>query len=301
MTDDERHTFEMRQLLYFEVAAEELNLHRASERLLISQPPLSRQIKALEEKLGFNLFKRHTRGLELTEEGRKVMRQIKPLVDLYRNTCADLSAMSRVSDKAIRVGFTTAFEQGRFTAIEQILREFFPEGLALSRQTSPRLVREVEQGRLDLALVAMPLETRGLENATLGYEEPLVLALPAVWTVADKKRLSLRDLNDRALFWFRRDANPAYYDYCKAVFTQARFMPRMLEEPVEHDVLLGRIAAGEAAGLFAASFSAIRREGVVFKDFAESGLLRIRMGIVTNVGGHSFFSGAVNRLSGMSW
>ena len=75
--------------------------------------------------------------------------------------------------------------------------------------------------------------------------------------------------------------NPAFFDFTKGRFALARFEPHFIEEPAEHDVLLARIASGEGMGLFAASFAAIRRDGVVFLALAEKSDLYLKVGIIT--------------------
>jgi hypothetical protein len=94
----------------------------------------------------------------------------------------------------------------------------------------------------------------------------------------------LSDLGGKPFFWFRREGNPAFFDHAKRIFAHACFAPVFKDEPTEHDVLLARIAAGEGMGLFPASFSVIRRTGVVFATLAEGDLLGIRLGLIVPLG-----------------
>lgn len=280
MTNEFKDILEFRQLYYFAVVAEELNLHRAAERLFISQPPLSRQIKQFEERLGVTLFNRHTRGMTLTEDGAAVLEQIRPLLALHDSTLESLRQLAKTQKPGLTVGFTTAFEQGVFVALEAELQAVYGSQLRMVRSSSSKLVHEVKKGRVDLAFVALPLATQGVPATPLGYEEPHLAALPESWPEAGSKELRLKDLNDKPVFWFRREANTAFYDFAKSVFTQTEFTPVFKDEPAEHDVLLARIASGEAAGLFPASFSVIRRQGVVYTPFREGESLRVRLGII---------------------
>ena len=120
----------------------------------------------------------------------------------------------------------------------------------------------------------------------LGHAEALLAVLPESWPLCrdlpEGRAVSLRELSGLPLFWFRREANPAWFDHVLAVFRQAGFAPRLLEEAPEHDVLLARIARGEAMGLLPASFSAIRREGVRFAPLEEGPLLTLRLGLVAD-------------------
>lgn len=279
MTNAPLSASDFQLLHYFAVVAEERNLHRAAERLFMSQPPLSRHIKRLEERLGLTLFIRHTKGLILTEDGARVLKTVRPLLNLQVKTFRQLEALAKPLEKNFALGFTTAFEQGVFAGMEARMCERYGARLRVVRKTSPRLAQDVRKGRLNAALVALPLDAPGLTMTPLHHEEPLVAALPASWLEARNRRLPLRALNGKPLFWFRRESNPAFFDYTRGVFAHAGFIPAVLEEPVEHDVLLACIAQGRGMGLMPASFAAIRREGVVFVAVEEGALLRIRLGV----------------------
>lgn len=275
---------------YFAVVAEERSLRKAAERLFMSEPPLSRQIRALEERLGCALFVRHSRGLALTPEGERALETLRPLLALQTRIFGELAQLAAGAPPC-GIGFTTAVDQGIFSALETELRAARGERLCLVRAPSPRLVRELLRARLDAAVVALPQEfpplPDGLSVTPLGHEEPLVAVLPEAWPCCRKLRrgrpLRLRDLDGAPLFWFRREQNPAWFDQTQAVFRHAGFAPRLLPEAPEHEVLLARIARGEAMGLFPASFAAIGRHGVVYAPLAEAPLLRLRLGLVADM------------------
>ena len=113
MTNSRLHTLDIRLLRYFAVVAEENNISRAAERLFMSQPPLSRHIRHLETQLGVTLFLRHTKGLILTDEGRRVLDIIRPLLALQDRTLTALSQLSAPAQQPLRLGLTTAFDSGR--------------------------------------------------------------------------------------------------------------------------------------------------------------------------------------------
>lgn len=266
-------------LYYFSIVAEEQNLHRAAERLFMSQPPLSRCIKRLEERLGFTLFIRHTKGLVLTEDGVKVLERIRPLLELYSKTAQELAELKKPLQKSCAVGFTTAFEQGIFSKIEERIRRRYGNRLQVVRKSSPKLVRDVRKGILDAAFVALPIEAAGLSVLPLKHEEPLMAAIPESWSEAKLDCVSLQKMSGKALFWFQRKENPAYFDHMQSIFKHIGFTPHFCEEPVEHDVLLARIASGEGMGLMPESFASIRRAGVIFIRVKEIPV-QIKLGIV---------------------
>ncbi|GHU04521.1 LysR family transcriptional regulator [Alphaproteobacteria bacterium] len=294
---------EVRHLYYFAVVAEENNLRKAAERLYIAQPPLSRQIKQLEERLGVALFMRHSKGLTLTDEGARILEIIQPLLKMKDATFARLRKEIRHGGQSLHIGFTTAFEQGVFARIKTSLHEHYGNNVHIVRATSPKLVKDVRRGKLDAAFVALPLDAPGMAVQELTYVEPMVAALPEVWLDAENSRskaIVLKDFSGKALFWFKREANPAFFDFTKSRFTQAGFSPHFIEEPAEHDVLLARIASGEGMGLFAASFAAIKREGVVFTELIEKDIFYLQLGLVCLPNPKDFVQILLNNFFGAS-
>ncbi len=89
-----------------------------------------------------------------------------------------MSELAVHSPQALRLGVTTAFEQGIFAAVEAALSEH-TRALHITRHASPALAQQVRKGKLDAALVALPLNTEGLHLHPLPYHEPLIAALPA--------------------------------------------------------------------------------------------------------------------------
>lgn len=137
----------------------------------------------------------------------------------------------------------------------------------------------MRRGKLDVALVALPLETEGLCVIPYALQEPLIAALPAHWPEAEIGALALSELNARPLFWFKRERNPAFFDYTRDIFRRAGYAPGCIEEPLEHDILLARIARGDGLSLFPASFAAIQRQGVAFRPLSDDSL-KVRSGLV---------------------
>ncbi|OSC44729.1 LysR family transcriptional regulator, partial [Klebsiella pneumoniae] len=152
MTTSRLHSLDIRLLRAFAVVAEENNISRAAQRLFISQPPLTRHIRHLEAQLGVTLFQRHSKGLILTDAGKEVLEMIQPLLALQERTLAALSELAVHSPQALRLGVTTAFEQGIFAAVEAALSEH-TRALHITRHASPALAQQVRKGKLDAALV----------------------------------------------------------------------------------------------------------------------------------------------------
>ena len=291
MTNDLFEKPDWRLLRYFSIIAEEASMRRAAERLFMTQPPLSRHMKRLEEMLGVTLFTRHSKGLTLTSQGQAVLRIVRPVLQAQDAAGKSLLALGQRTAKAgapLAIGLSTAFEQGVFASFVRHMQAQWHGPMQFVRHSSPQLARAVRQGRLDAALVALPLDAPGLRVSPLPYAEPLLAALPESWAVAwaeankkqNRQRMRLQDMNGRGLFWFRREANPAFFDHMRGLFAHVGFAPEYIEEPEEYDVLLARIAQAEGMGLLPRSFSAIGRQGVVFQPLEEASLLQMRLGLI---------------------
>ena len=283
MANDLFDTPDWRLLRYFSIIAEEASMRRAAERLFMTQPPLSRHMKHLEEMLGVTLFTRHSKGLTLTSQGQAVLRIVRPVLQAQDAASKSLQALGQRAAKAdapLAIGLSTAFEQGVFAGFVQHMQAQWHGPVQFVRHSSPQLARAVRQGKLDAALVALPLDAPGLRVSPLPYAEPLLAALPTAWVATKSGRMHLQNMNGRALFWFRREANPAFFDHMRGLFAHVGFTPEYIEEPEEYDVLLARIAQAEGMGLLPRSFSAIGRQGVIFQPLEEDSLLQMRLGLI---------------------
>ncbi len=162
---------ELRTLHYFTVVAQELNITRAAEKLSMSQPPLSNQIKTLEEELGVQLFIRGKRHLELTEEGTLLLRRAVQIQELADKTRQEISSLREGMTGIIYLSMV----EGRapFLAAQWIagFREKFPlVRYNLWNGSSDDVLDRLRKGLADLAIIAAPYDTEHLEGFPVGRE-----------------------------------------------------------------------------------------------------------------------------------
>jgi len=271
----------LRQMRYFIAVAQALNFRRAAEHLHITQPPLSRQIRLLEEGLGTRLFERDRQGVRLTAAGTRLLADASALVQASEEVSQ--RAGQRGSDDKplrIRLGITTVIDVGLFFWVEAALQAHCPKvTVHVQRQISVHSIRDLHQGTIDLAVVGLPARTQGLAVVPL-CTEPLVACIASNHPCARKRQVALRDLAQDRLFWFARKLNPVWYDHCQQVFARLGFFPCRTPEPDDHHVLLGLVAAGQGIALVPTSLRAVTRKGVVFKKLAEGDALCIRLAAV---------------------
>ncbi|NMM14957.1 MAG: LysR family transcriptional regulator [Rhodoferax sp.] len=271
-------SIDLRQLRYFLAVSEELNFGRAALRLHISQPPLSRQIRQLEDQLGVELFLRSKSGVALTEAGAAFLPEVRQTLLQAEKAVAVARATRGAEDGRFVVGYTTVFDRSAIPDVFDRLHQRFPNWRIVTKgKHSISLVRDIKNGIMDAAFIGLHTDTQGLTVETI-LEEPLVVALPANHRLAHKRGLGFDDLRGEPMFWFERRMNPGFYDHCQAFFEQIDFKPNVIPEPPDHHILLGLIAEGQGIALISASLQNVKRKGVAFRALKE-GSNRLSMGI----------------------
>lgn len=270
------NAIELRHLRYFLAVCDSGNIGRAATLLHIAQPPLSRQIRQLETRLGVQLFVRSRQGVTPTAAARALLPQARAVLAQMAQALQTARAAAGEQGGRFSVGYVTVFDRSVFPeSILTGLATTFPHWqLQSTGRHSIDLVRALGNGSLDAAFIGIHTAAPGLTTETL-LEEPLAVALPSGHRLARKRTLRFDDLQCESLFWFERHLNPGYHDYSRRLFERAGFHPVMQPEPPDHHILLGLIADGHGIGLIAPSLASIRRHGVVFRPLREA----LRIGI----------------------
>lgn len=192
---------DLRALHYFVVVAEELNITRAAERLKMSQPPLSNQIKGLEEELGVPLFVRGKRRLTITEAGRLLYRRARQILELSDQTQQELMSMEGLSGD-----LNISLVEGRAPYllsrwIAGFRQEFPRVAIHLWNGSGDEVIERLQRGLADIALLATPYNAEQLEGFSVG-REPWVAMMSREHPLAGEEGafLPLRKLVGQPLF-----------------------------------------------------------------------------------------------------
>ena len=202
---------DLRRLRYLVTVAEEGHITRAAERLGIQQPPLTRQIRALEEELGVMLFQRLPRGMRVTEAGRVMVEEARAILERADRLPDTAARAARGEQGRLAVGYTSSGAFHPFVA--QQIRAFRAAApgvqLALAEDGTPELVAALEEERLDAAFV----RSGGAHVAGLRVEpllaEPMVVALPSDHALAGANEVARAALADETFVFYRRPLAPA--------------------------------------------------------------------------------------------
>ena len=183
---------EIDQLRYFLKIAELGSFTRAADALAVSQPALSRSIQKLEEELGQPVFERKTRSVALTDAGGLLQRRAQEAITLLEETQAELSDDGQTG--RVRVGAIPTVAPYFLPGILQRFAKRFPHASVwVQENTTDNLLKSCKQGEIDLAIVALPIDSKYLEYEVL-FDEELFLVLPSRHPLLEKSSIRAADV-----------------------------------------------------------------------------------------------------------
>ena len=256
---------DLRQLRYFVAVAEERHFGRAAQRLHMSQPPLSMQIKALEQDLGVELFERTSRRVALTDAGRLFLeraRAILSAVDEAREMArgAELGLQGR-----LEVGFISSATLSLLPPSLRRFRERYGEvELELRELTSAQQVDALYEGGIGVGLVRLPLRAPGIQFEPI-LEERLIVALPSGHELEDLDRVPLEAIADLPLVFFTRRLIPGFHAQIVELFQRVGAFPKVAQHAVHLQTIVGLVASGIGVAILPGSAERVRREGVIYR------------------------------------
>lgn len=261
---------ELRHLRYFLAVADELHFGRAAVRLGMAQPPLSQQIKRLEDELGVVLFSRTKRSVTLTAAG-TAMRQLGlgVLAQMERTVHATQNA-HRGDAGRLEVGFVgSAAYTPIAAAIGNYMRRYPNVELILSEERTPRQIESLLTGRIDIGIVRSDdLQNERLVSKIV-YKERFVLALPRAHPQARNNAVSLKLFKNEGFVLYPQDNGPGLYRDVVRLCHDAGFSPRHAQQASQIPTILAFVAAGLGVALLPASVRSIRWPGVTLRPLSD--------------------------------
>lgn len=198
---------------YFVGVAEELHFGKAAERLYISTPTLSQQIKQLEREIGTALLIRHSRGVELTPAGQVLLARARETLQAAGLALKDTRRAAGLDEPVLRLGLLNGIPGHLPAALEQLATERFPNStVTLEAGTTTDQLRMLDAGEIDLGLVRTPLTLPPAITSEELADEELGVLLTATHPLAAATELTLDDLTGLELIWIPRAAAPEFYD-----------------------------------------------------------------------------------------
>ena len=242
---------ELRHLRYFVAVGEEQHYRRAARRLRVAQPALSRQIRELEEEVGFKLFDRLPRGVKLSAAGRLFLEDARRILQAVNEATARAARVARGQSGTLRVGFPeNASWHGAVPDSFRRFRERQPNAeLQLQPAASLEQLDAIRSGRLDAGFVNfMPDSDPDLDQLPVAVQH-IELATPKRHPLAKLKKLSLRDLMDASFIWFPRRESPSLYDrLMHECYRGGLTSPRIVQEGLNEATILSLVSTGLGVG-----------------------------------------------------
>jgi DNA-binding transcriptional LysR family regulator len=257
---------ELRQLRYFVAVAEERHFGRAAKRLRLSQPPLSAQIKGLEEELGVKLFQRSTRQVALTDAGRTFLERAEGILEAVE----EAKEAAKGADEGVRgrleIGFISSATLGLLPPAIRLFRERFGGvEIELRELTSAQQIDALYAGEIRVGLVRLPLRAPGIRFEPL-QEESFLVALPSGHPLEALESVPLEAMVDQPLIFFTRQLMPSLHAQIVELFQRVGAFPNVVQHAVHLQTIVGLVASDVGLAILPEPAKRLSREGVVYRS-----------------------------------
>lgn len=257
---------ELRHLRYFVAVAEELHFSRAAKRLQIAQPPLSQQIRKLEQYIGHPLFTRNSRAVALTHAGETLLERARYLLKRIDEDLDIVQRVGRGEMGSLTVGFIGS---AMLTVLPTLLggyrMKYSQVELRLRELTTSRLIDAIREGAVDIGFLRDAGPTEGLSVESI-LAEKFVVALPEKHPLAERKNVALAQLKRESLVLFPRDLGPSAWDKTMALCETEGFRPKIVQEAPEWLTVLRLVSSGLGISITPACVATIKVPGTVCRE-----------------------------------
>ena len=269
---------ELRHLRYFVAVAEELHFRRAAERLHMSQPPLSQQIRQLEEEVGAQLLTRNQRKVELTAAGAAFLVRAREILAAVEDASRQARRVQRGEVGRLAVGFVGSAMYSFVPELLRAFREQAPDiGLRLHEMGTTEQLRQLDDGRLDVGFLRTPGRWPGLSFETV-LEEEIVVAMPDVHPLAQRPLVRSSDLEGESLVLLTPAGSPGLRAALATSIARLGGEEQIVQEVAEMQTVIGLVAAGVGISLVPESVRALVRHGVTYRPLdGDAPVVRLAM------------------------
>lgn len=256
----------LKQLEYFIALAEELHFGRAAERLGMAQPPLSRQIKQIEDDLGALLFNRGRNAITLTQAGERLYKRGVALVAELNDTLLEVRRIGQGAEGRLRIGFVGSATYGLMPNILKSFRASYPQvSLSLIPMNNAQLHRSLIRREIDIAIARPALDDAEIITRKLG-EEPFVLAAPDTLDLSGN--VDLRDLRGERFILYPEYPRPSFADVVLKACADIGVEVEHRIFTMDFQTAIALVSVGEGVAVVPASVGSVQRNGVRYHDIA---------------------------------
>jgi DNA-binding transcriptional LysR family regulator len=260
------YQIELRHLYYFKVLAEELHFRKAAERLYISQPGLSRQIKQMEDIYQATLFDRGKRYVRLTSAGCYLKKEVDVLFNQMDKMTRELRVMGSDDITELRLGFIGSAVQSVLAKALVRLRKDFPTiEVDLQELSNEMQIAKVLKEELDFGLVRLDDFPKGIRHIPI-VKEHFSLVVPHDYPIQKINFKNLSDFKNESFILFSKDYSHSYYDLVMSIFKDAAFDPHVALRTVNALTIFNLVEQGLGVAIVPASLKKGYTSKVKFID-----------------------------------
>jgi DNA-binding transcriptional LysR family regulator len=261
---------DLRHLRYFLAVAEELHFGHAAIRLHMAQPPLSQQIRRLEQEIGYPLFLRSSRSVRLTPAGKALIERARRTLQKVDDDLDAVRSVARGEVGVLKIGFVgSAMLTSLPSILDQYRRKYSRVQLHLNELHTSQLIDALREGSADVALArdAGVMEDLQVEHA---FIEPFVAVVPKKHPLAGRKSIPISRLRDEPFVWFPRSAGNHAWENAIRVLEQHGFHPKIVQEAPQWLTIVRLVGAGLGISIAPASVAQILSQDVVCRKLSPS-------------------------------
>ncbi|MBO0694576.1 MAG: LysR family transcriptional regulator [Verrucomicrobia bacterium] len=238
---------ELRHLRYFVAVAEAENVSRAALKLHLSQPPLSRQIRDLEDELGFMLFERTAKSVRLTDAGFLFLKEARAVLERTDEAVRKVRVFAQTGETELHVAYAPFLRAQIVSPALHAFQQAMPRVHVKLHDptTAEKALTGLRDGRWQLLFIGRPPKHSAFHDLRFEelFRQQVRLGVPPGHPFVQRRSVSLTDAAKELFVGLTREDFPEYNAYVSAVFAQAKSKPRVIEE---FDNMMGLISAIEA-------------------------------------------------------
>ncbi len=260
--------YDLKQLHCFVAVGEDLHFGHAAKRLNMTQPPLSRQIQALEYTLDLQLFQRTSRSVQLTPAGRAFLVDARRILALVDNAASAAQRIAKGQAGVVKMGFTAA---SSYSFLPKLLAyvnsELRDTQVELSEMVTLQQIEALRESRLDVGLVRPPFDEPGIATARVGSER-LVLAVPCSHRFASSPPPSLNDVAGEPFITFSPVQGRYFYELIAGMLSRAGVSVRYVQHVSQVHSILALVSAGLGISIVPETARKLHFEGVELRELS---------------------------------
>jgi DNA-binding transcriptional LysR family regulator len=251
---------ELRHLRYFVAVAEMENVSRAALKLHVSQPALSRQIRDLEDEIGFSLLERTAKSVRLTDAGRAFLDNARALLQNADEAVTKARAVASAEPTELHVGYSPTPTAEILPKILRAFQRTMPNvHVKLHDWSNNAILNGIRDGRVQLGLIVPPLKASALHDVRYEelFHERVCVAVAPQHPFARRRAIPITEVAAEPLIGLTREDYPNYYDHLSIIFSKVKQKPRVVEEHDSFSAVMSAVEAGTGVAIatdFAYSF-----------------------------------------------